>query len=43
AGLALSVRGVVPEQGEQIEVQGYRLTIEETTGLKITRVRLEPI
>ncbi|MFN6934600.1 MAG: hemolysin family protein, partial [Tsuneonella sp.] len=40
AGLALSVRGVVPEQGEQIEVQGYRLTIEETTGLKITRVRL---
>ncbi|MCA1197149.1 hemolysin family protein [Sphingomonas sp. R647] len=43
AGLALSVRGVLPEQGEHIALQGYRLTIEETTGLKITRVRLDPM
>lgn len=43
AGLALSVRGLLPEQGECIELQGYRLTIEETRGLKITRVRLESI
>jgi CBS domain containing-hemolysin-like protein len=43
AGLALSVRGVMPEQGEQMELGGYRLTIEETSGFKITRIRLEPL
>ncbi|GGC17011.1 hemolysin [Novosphingobium endophyticum] len=43
AGLALSVRGIMPEQGEHIELGGYRLTIEETSGFKITRIRLDPI
>jgi CBS domain containing-hemolysin-like protein len=43
AGLALSARGVMPEQGEHIELGGYRLTIEETSGYKITRVRLDAI
>jgi CBS domain containing-hemolysin-like protein len=43
AGLGLSVRGIMPEQGEHIELGGYRLTIEETSGFKITRVRLDPV
>jgi len=43
AGLALSVRGVMPDQGEQVEVSQYRLTIEETSGFKITRIRLDAI
>jgi CBS domain containing-hemolysin-like protein len=43
AGLALAVRGTVPGQGEHLDVSGYRLTIEETSGLKITRIRLAPI
>jgi CBS domain containing-hemolysin-like protein len=43
AGLALSVRGVMPEQGEQIELGGYRLTIEEVSGFKITRLRLAAV
>ena len=43
AGLVLAKRGFVPEHGDRLEVRGYRLTIEEVSGLKITRVRLEKI
>ncbi|MFL0670758.1 MAG: hemolysin family protein [Erythrobacter sp.] len=42
AGLALARRGIVPEQGESIELPGYRLTVEQTEGFKITQVKLEP-
>lgn len=43
AGLVLAKKGFVPEHGDRLEVRGYRLTIEEVSGLKITRVRLEKI
>lgn len=43
AGLALARRGIVPEQGESIELPGYRLTVEQTEGFKITQVKLEPV
>lgn len=43
AGLVLAKKGLVPEQGDRLEVRGYRLTIDEVSGLKITRVRLENI
>jgi len=42
AGLALARRGIVPEQGETIDLPGYRLTIEQTEGHKITMVKLMP-
>lgn len=42
AGLVLSKRGILPEQGESLELPGYRLTVEQTEGYKITQVRLEP-
>jgi CBS domain containing-hemolysin-like protein len=42
AGLVLAKRGIVPEQGESIELPGYRLTVEQTEGFKITKVKLEP-
>jgi CBS domain containing-hemolysin-like protein len=41
AGLALSARGVMPEQGEHIDLGDYRLTVEEIDGYKITRIRLD--
>lgn len=41
AGLVLAEKGFVPEPGDRLDVRGYRLTIEEISGLKITRVRLE--
>ncbi|GGB65713.1 hemolysin family protein [Blastomonas aquatica] len=41
AGLVLAEKGVVPEKGDRLDIAGYRLTIEEISGLKITRVRLE--
>jgi CBS domain containing-hemolysin-like protein len=43
AGLALAARGVMPEQGEHIDLHGYRLTVEEIDGYKITRIRLDVI
>lgn len=43
AGLALARRGIVPEQGESIALPGYRLTVEQTEGFKITQVKLEPV
>lgn len=43
AGLVLAKRGIVPEQGEQIELQGFRLVVEETQGFKITRIRVQPL
>lgn len=43
AGLVLAKRGIVPEQGEQIELQGFRLVVEETQGFKITRIRLQSV
>jgi CBS domain containing-hemolysin-like protein len=43
AGLVLAKRGIVPEQGESIELPGYRLTVEQTEGYKITKVKLEPM
>ena len=41
AGLALAARGVMPEQGEHIDLGAYRLTVEEIDGYKITRIRLD--
>jgi CBS domain containing-hemolysin-like protein len=41
AGLVLAKRGIVPEQGESIELPGYRLTVEQTECYKITQVKLE--
>ena len=38
AGLVLSKRGVAPKQGDHVECSGFRLTVEETQGFKITRV-----
>ncbi len=43
AGLVLAKRGIVPEQGESIELPGYRLSVEQTEGYKITKVKLEPV
>lgn len=43
AGLVLAKRGIVPEQGESIALPGYRLTVEQTEGYKITKVRLVPV
>jgi len=43
AGLVLAKRGIVPEQGESIELPGYRLTVEQIEGYKITKVKLEPM
>jgi CBS domain containing-hemolysin-like protein len=43
AGLVLAKRGIVPEQGESIELPGYRLTVELIEGYKITQVKLEPV
>ena len=43
AGLVLARRGIVPEQGESLDVPGYRLIIEQTEGYKITKVKLEPV
>jgi len=43
AGLALAVRGTVPDEGEHLHFGNYRLTIEETSGLKIIRIKLDPI
>ena len=43
AGLVLAKRGIVPEQGESIELPSYRLTVEQTEGHKIIRVKLEPV
>jgi CBS domain containing-hemolysin-like protein len=43
AGLVLAEKGFVPEQGDRLDVNSYRLTIEEVSGLKITRVRLEKL
>jgi CBS domain containing-hemolysin-like protein len=43
AGLVLAKRGIVPEQGESIELPGYRLTVEQIEGYKITQVKLEPV
>lgn len=41
AGLVLATLGVMPKQGEEVRLAGYRLTIVETVGFKITKVRLE--
>ncbi len=43
AGLVLARRGIMPEQGESIDLAGHRLIIEQTEGYKITRVKLEPV
>lgn len=43
AGLVLAKRGIMPEQGESIELSAYRLTVEQTEGYKITKVKLEPM
>lgn len=43
AGLVLANRGIVPEQGESIDLPGYRLTVEQTEDQKITHVKLEPV
>lgn len=43
AGLVLAKRGIVPEQGESIDLRGYRAVVEQTEGYKITKVKLEPV
>lgn len=43
AGLILAERGAVPDTGATMRVQGYRLTVEDREGHKITRVRLKPL
>jgi CBS domain containing-hemolysin-like protein len=42
AGVVLAHHGTVPEVGTTIGIPGYVVTVEETTGRKITRLRLKP-
>ncbi len=41
-GLMLDVAGRVPEVGDSVEVDGFRLTALEVRGRRIGRVRIEP-
>ncbi len=42
-GFVFSTLGHKPELGESIERDGYRFTVEELDGMRIARVRLEPL
>jgi putative hemolysin len=41
-GLMLDLTGRVPDQGESVLVDGYRLVAERVQGRRIARVRIEP-
>jgi putative hemolysin len=41
-GLVLDLVGRVPEEGDSVEVDGFRLTALEVQGRRIGRVRIEP-
>jgi CBS domain containing-hemolysin-like protein len=41
-GLVLDLVGRVPEEGDSVEVDGFRLTALEVRGRRIGRVRIEP-
>lgn len=43
AGLTLSASGLVPALAEWVDIGGYRLTVEELRGYKITKVRLSAL
>jgi putative hemolysin len=42
-GLMLDLVGRVPDPGDSVEVDGYRLTAVDVRGRRIDRVRIEPI
>jgi CBS domain containing-hemolysin-like protein len=42
-GYVFSALGHRPEVGESIEREGYRFTVEELDGMRIARVRVEPL
>jgi putative hemolysin len=42
AGYLMAVLGHLPQVGENIEVQGHRLTVTEVDGRRVSRVRLTP-
>jgi CBS domain containing-hemolysin-like protein len=42
-GFVFSTLGHKPELGETIERDGYRFTVEELDGMRIARVRIEPL
>ncbi|MGC8843161.1 MAG: transporter associated domain-containing protein, partial [bacterium] len=39
-GLVYALLGKVPEEGESVELDSVRLTVEKTDGKRITRVRI---
>ena len=41
-GLMLDLAGRVPNQGDSVEVDGFRLTAVDVRGRRIARVRIEP-
>jgi CBS domain containing-hemolysin-like protein len=41
-GLVVELLGELAEPGDQIELDGYRLVVEEVDGVRITRLRLVP-
>ena len=41
-GLMLDLAGRVPDAGDSVEVDGYRLTAVDVRGRRIGRVRIEP-
>ncbi len=43
AGFVLSVLGHIPEPGETVPAEGHRLTVVETDGRRVSRVRVEPL
>jgi putative hemolysin len=42
-GLMLDLVGRVPDEGDSVEVDGFRLTALDVRGRRIGRVRIEPI
>ncbi|MGE3621151.1 MAG: hemolysin family protein [Acidimicrobiia bacterium] len=41
-GLFLSILGRVPNEGDEVEVEGYRLTAQRVQGRRIGRIRIAP-
>ena len=41
-GLMLDLAGRVPDEGDSVEVDGFRLTALEVRGRRIGRIRIEP-
>jgi len=42
AGYLMAVLGHLPQVGENVEVDGHRLTVTEVDGRRVSRVRLTP-